>query len=243
MKTIKTSVIIALLVMISSLAMAQTEVNESTDSKHELSIVIDDIFAPEVVAIQPIYNDPYVVYYSDFAMLDKYTTKIGLGYKFHFGENALRTKFSVGIGNENMDEDYDQDSDYDYSIESKNSMIKAFLGYERNITFGKAQVFFGFDFNFTKYTSDVTTEEKYTYDDYKIIRTNSYQGIGLSPLLGVRYYITPKFSLSTEVKYQVESYNGESTRKYNDNPEYKEKVNGLYTKFGPLGSLSVNIHF
>ncbi|MDA3868337.1 MAG: hypothetical protein PF489_16510 [Salinivirgaceae bacterium] len=245
MKTISKVVIIALLVLVSNLVIAQTT-DVTTDSHHEISIVVDDIFAPDVVPVSYDYYDSYVMYYSDYALFDKYTTKIGLGYKFHFGDNALRSKFSYGKNNEKIDDEDDAE------MESKNMMLNIFLGYERNVSIGKAQIFYGLDLNLNKYTSNLVYEDDNSFYNSKIESTGTNTGYGISPLIGVRYYITPNFSLSTEIKYSVETYRGENKYEYYEFDDYDDYVyereekttsSGLNTKFGPLGQLSVNIHF
>jgi len=73
---------------------------------------------------------------------------------------------------------------------------------------------------------------------------------GISPLIGVNYFLTPNLSLGTEIKFSATGYSGkaESSFQYGEPPyltygDSENKFNGFRTYFGPLGYLSINIYF
>ncbi len=51
-------------------------------------------------------------------------------------------------------------------------------------------------------------------------------------------------SISTEMKFILESYRGESIYRNSEIVEDdKTEISGINTKFGPLGQISINMHF
>jgi hypothetical protein len=95
-----------------------------------------------------------------------------LNYKYHFNrKNTLRSGLNVNWSNDKI-EGY--------------KMIALSLGYERNISIsknGKWQFSFGADANFTYHVRNYMPQY--------------YMRCGISPLVGVRYYVSPHLSLST----------------------------------------------
>ena len=70
--------------------------------------------------------------------------------------------------------------------------------------------------------------------------------IGINPLLGINIFITPHLSIGTEAKLMLEYASGKSksfTNGYDGSHESESKNSGFRTRFGPLGFLSINIHF
>ncbi len=208
----------------------QETIEDNFASKHELSIVIEDIFAKILTSGQSqqdyhsaIYNAP----------------KVGLGYKYHFDNSAIRTKVSFGLG------DYTTDNkNYQRKEADSYSTFKLFLGYERHENLNNSQFFYGLDvfLYYGKYLNTNTYYSGYPYSTYE----NKYNttGFGVSPLIGAKYFFNPMISVSTELKLSIESYKEESLEDYSINWEgSKTKASGLYAKFGPLGQISINIHF
>lgn len=207
---------------------------------NELSIVIDDIFAKSPVVYLPYYylNNQLIFPYYNNNIFNIDITTVGLSYKHHFGNSGIRTKLSLGSKSQNTE----------YSInnnEEKYSYITAnlYLGYEWLIKLKKLHIFYGAEI-FVNH--DKLETENIQKENYYRKTENSYvkNGYGANPLLGVKYYIVNALSVSTEIKYLVEFYKGENT--YKDSEASEDviiKNSGMITKFGPLGQLSVNIHF
>ena len=84
---------------------------------------------------------------------------------------------------------------------------------------------------------------------YSEIKVNVFK-YGISPLLGVNYFISPHLSVGTELKINVLEYSGKADESYTENNGYdlvagtaEIKIKGINAYFGPLGYLSVNIYF
>lgn len=209
-------------------------------SRNEISIVLDDLFVKNAFLYYP-YINPLSSYYvyPDYPFAELNTPKIGLGYKYHFAGSALRSKLSFGS------RDYTS-NDIDDTSKTDNSLLTTgfHLGYELHKNINSIQIFYGADLfaNYSKFNSKNTnthSSETYIYD-----RTYSYTGFGISPLLGVKYFISSSFSLSTELKFTIESYRGEDIYKNSSYAEEnKTEISGIDTKFGPFGQFSINIHF
>ena len=78
------------------------------------------------------------------------------------------------------------------------------------------------------------------------VRTNEkgeYIQVGLSPLAGARYYITPNLSLSTETQFKAYYHQSYYTSSYEGGEDNSSFSNGFRMGFSPLGILSLNIHF
>jgi hypothetical protein len=209
-------------------------------SRNEFSIVLDDLFAKNALVYYP-YISPLSSYYvyPDYPFVELNTPKMGLGYKYHFAGSALRSKLSFGF------RDYKSD-DLDDTSKTENSLLTTgfHLGYELHKNINNIQIFYGADLfaNYSKFnskTTNVNNSQTYIYD-----RIYSYSGFGISPLLGVKYFISSSFSLSTELKFTIESFRGEDIYKNSSYAEEnKTEISGIDTKFGPFGQLSINIHF
>ena len=78
-------------------------------------------------------------------------------------------------------------------------------------------------------------------DDYKFIRNT----FGISPLIGVRYYLSKIISFSAESKLNV-FYNMYMIDYMNTDPSpyfHTYEGSGLSMKISPIGQLGVNVHF
>lgn len=207
------------------------------NSKNELNIVIDDIFAKEVV--YPIYEYINGAYYVYNPSSNVTTPRIGLGYKFHFSNSALRSKISLGsknTTNENkIDTNKTENSIFSYSIS---------LGYEFHKNFNRTQLFYGADVYLNNNKSTYKNTSTYNSETYTSETNTSSRALGISPLIGVRYFLSPAISLSTEVKFSIENLTGENNSSYSQNDsKNKNEFSGFQTYFGPIGQLSINIHF
>jgi len=66
----------------------------------------------------------------------------------------------------------------------------------------------------------------------------------VNPLLGVNVFVTPHLSIGTEVKFTAEYVSGKATYESSSGSNSNDtKSSGFRTRFGPLGFLSINIHF
>jgi len=218
---------------------SQNEKSEKARN-NELSIVIDDIFAKNPVVYLPYYyvNNQLIFPYYDNNIFDIDITTVGLSYKHHFGNSGIRTKLSLGSKSQNT-EYTTNNNEEEYSYLTAN----LYLGYEWLIKLKKLHIFYGAEIfiNHDKLeTKNIQKESYYRKTENSYVKN----GYGANPLLGVKYYIVNALSVSTEIKYLVEFYKGENT--YKDSEASEDiiiKNSGMITKFGPLGQLSINIHF
>ncbi len=212
---------------------------ETYGTKTEFNIGIANIFA------DPLYDlvlyDYSDAYYPDYVLIPQQPGLV-VGMKFHNPKGAFRLSTTFGYSSKSFD---------DPDLEDDEATMKSFasdlnLGYEWHSNFKRVRVYYGFDVLLGFQNS----ESKFTStNDFREGKSN-FLKYGLSPLLGVNYFITPNLSIGTEVKLSAMGYSGktESTVNYgvypyNNYSESKTDFSGFRTSFGPLGFLSVNIYF
>jgi hypothetical protein len=117
------------------------------------------------------------------------------------------------------------------------SMKRYNLGYQRDINFYRTQVYFGADLFYEYYS----IKKEYKYETGFSFNHNRRKGYGIAPLLGVKLYITPAVSISTETNFRVNNYEKKET---SDSDNYKNTTNskGFGVEFNPVGMISVNVH-
>jgi hypothetical protein len=94
-------------------------------------------------------------------------------------------------------------------------------------------------------------KSEYNIQSYSSTSEYKYNGLvfGIDPLLGVNVFITKHISIGTEAKILFEYAAGksnskeESTNPYYGPEETSTKIREFDVRFGPLGYLSINIHF
>ncbi len=218
---------------------AQESQSSKFKSKHEISIIADNVFAKNNASL--VYTNQYgefIGYYPSEIVLPE----MGLGYKFNLQGSAIRLKLS-GVYKDGTRKD--DDSNYKTDETYFSSTIA--LGYELHKNIGNTQFFYGLDISM----KSISQKSKYTRENYYLYNTGTYtskdiinyKAYGISPLLGIKLYLNPSFSLSTVLKYNVLSYNEKHVNKRSTSDEdtrYNE--NGITTNFGPLGQISFNIH-
>jgi hypothetical protein len=241
-KTMKNKhLLLSTLFFLSLLLNAQENQSSNFKSNHELSIIVDNVFAKN--------NFENIWYTNDYGDVIGYypskegvTPEIGLGYKFHLPGSAIRFKISGTYNNSE-----DKDDDYGYKNELTYLSSKIALGYEFHKNMQKTQFFYGLDvnMNFSELKSKYTRDSYiYNYENtYTSETTTNYTAYGVSPLFGIKFYLNPSLSLSTELRYNVLFYKEEGIYKRSTSDEKdKDKTKGFKTDFGPLGQISFNIH-
>lgn len=199
-------------------------------SKHELSIVVDDFLGKN----QVMYSDYSSYYYNPYGQQN--LTNVGLGYRFHFQKSAIRARFSLGYNS------------YNYSYQGNGSSESSFLqstfsiGYELHKNMGKAQFFYGLDLLNNISNSNSISRDQSNVQQY--LSSSKRTGYGVAPLMGIKYHFSSMISVSTELRYLIESYKqNDLTENINAVSDYMNTTSGVKTKFGPAGFLSINIHF
>lgn len=200
-----------------------------TSPKHELGIGVANLInpGPTYFPLYPYYDIlPYYPYYYQ-------QPSLGMNYRYHTGNGAWRIGLELSFRSERSDNEYSK---------SKNSQLSTGLrsGYEFHKTFKKVEIFYGTDLFATYASSSGEYKTKGSWDESS--NTSDNLQIGISPLAGVRYYITPNLSLSTETQFRMNYYQNWYQSSYNLD-ESNSFSDGFQMGFAPIGILSFNIHF
>lgn len=232
--------LICLLVLFAlSQSLIAQELKEFNTKKTEVNIGVANIFAKNNILYPYYYIDgqyylPYV--YSEIFR----RPELVIGIKFHTEKGAFRlgTNFNYySITTE------DKSGGIDKYI-SKVFSSKINLGYEWHHTFSRLVIYYGMDIS----SSYANNNMKYEYSNSNgstVSQTKvNEMTIGVNPLIGTNFFITPNLSIGTEVKFTSEYVSGKSTEETSDSPtSYETKSSGMRTYFGPLGFISINLHF
>ena len=234
-----------------SMAFAQEKTAIDQNKKHEISIGVADLFTKQ----QPVYNYPW--YYYDTPMYSSYlpyyyqsydqdyTPKLALRYKYNFGKIAIRTGVDFAY----------QTNNYDYpnnDLENTNTKMQSSfkLGAELHSNFGRVQLYYGVDglYSFFKneqvneYENSVWNGNEYVFEVFKSENTVTYREYGFSPFIGIKYFLNNHLSIGAETNYHVGFYELENKNKY-EGETNKNKTDGIDAHFGPIGIISLNVHF
>lgn len=208
--------------LLAGYAVAQTtEKNDFISYKYEFSLE----------AIQLIKNEKY-----NFNLpyeFEKYYEKpFSIGAKLKSNKGALRLKLFYN---------YNSETDLDDSGKKRTKTgyyhSQSGIGYELHKNFQRTQFYFGVDLIKTNYKINEKDYKAYTHHQSSK-KNEIYNKIcwGFGPFTGAKYFITPHFSLSTEISVLFENFKEEY-------PEDNRESKGFKAYMGPAGILSVNIHF
>lgn len=221
-------------------AIAQdTDKREFNTEKTEVNIAVANIFTKNNLIYAYYIDGDYISYlYSDYFR----QPELVVGIKFHDNKGAFRMGTSLKYSNITTENDGGQIEKNTF----KTFGSSLYLGYEWHSTISRVNIFYGFDVS-TTYTS---YSIKYEYISSYPSNSNTSESkaheftTGINPLLGVNFYITPQLSIGTEIKFTAEYVSGKSK---SDSSNYlnssDSKSSGFRTRFGPIGFLSINIHF
>jgi hypothetical protein len=233
-KTLSMLLIVIFTMGITSAMLSQeTEKTAFNTKKTEVNIAIANIFAKNYIYPYYLYDGDLVYpYFDDF---NAPRTKLIAGLKFHNPKGAVRLAAEFSYNSRKFD-----NGDNDATSSSYRMLDAGFnLGYEWHSTFNRVNIYYGFDLSAAhtnySYINTINDDEHTTRS-----REISY---GLSPLVGVNFFITPNLSIGTEMKFMTEAFTGKTIYEYNGEEQDTDKSSGFRTQFGPLGFLSFNIHF
>ena len=215
---------------------AQEETNYFS-KKNEINIQVDDVFGgSDYLTWIDYYNyDQSVGMYSIYFT----TPSVGIGYKRHIGNGAIRLKFSMAT----LAQIYSRNDNDDPDIEFAMHRESYSAGWEFHNNMGRTQVFFGAD---AVLNMQATVAKEYTYiDNSSDERTDKSAkvGFGFKPFLGFKYFISQNFSVSSEYHFLGEFYTSESIHNADEQNETKSKNTGFSSQFGPLGQITFSFHF
>ncbi len=209
---------------------SQDNTSDTKKTRHELNIIVDDIFAKTLVADHSYYND-----YTNSALN---SPKVGLGYKLNFNNAALRTKISFG-SNQNTSNGPANTSKSDYSSVA----TKFNIGYELQKDIDKLQIFYGLDVFLNYNALTLKNSSVHNSASYDSKSSSNTLGFGTSPFFGVKYFVIPNLSISTEINFSIESYKSSDKSSNQSNPETSTDYKGMHTRIGPIGNIGINLHF
>lgn len=219
-----------------------SESNLFNTKKTEVNIAVANIFAKN--------NLFYTYYYLDGNYYEPYIysnynpqPELVVGIKFHDAKGAFRIGTNIAY-NKTTNEAQNLPVDK-YNISVFSSLI--YLGYEWHSTFNRVNIYYGIDVSSSYKNTKIKHEYSQSYP-YNIViseYTLNEFTIGINPLVGVNVFITNNLSIGTEFKLIAEYVSGKSKSETTSNyPNIDEnKSSGFRSRFGPLGFLSVNIHF
>ncbi len=215
------------------------------EKKNEINVQVDDVFAKREL-LTSFYMYDYDYEYMYLMPMLNYGPTIGVGYKHHFSKGAVRLKVNVGT---NMQKLMSKDAydEYQDDIKYFSHRERFSAGYEFHSNFKRTQVFFGLDAVITLEavgTETYRNEYYYVKSGYTIENTQGTFSYGVKPFLGFKYFISPKFSVSSEYHVLLEGF--VSKNKYKDgsnDSETESKITGFESKFGPAGQLTFSFHF
>ncbi len=214
---------------------AQEEVNY-LEKKNEINVQVDNIFSGSDFYSLFYYNDEGLANYVNF---QSNKPAIGVGYKYHSSIGAFRVKISFGTYVQNFAKEEDDDDVNKFALHQENFSA----GYEFHSNIGRTQIFYGIDGTLgLQFAISTTTDNSYEVSHERTDKTATI-AYGIKPFLGFKYFISPKFSVSSEYHLRMERSVGKNTYNVDEENERVTKSSTFYTKFGPMGQLTFSFHF
>lgn len=219
---------------------AQEETNYF-QKKNEVNIQVDDIFAKN--QFMPInYYDEL-----DYLQLSTINTgpSIAIGYKRHFEKGAFRGRVGFGTFGRVYQDQVENSSDYKDELRFASHQENFSIGYEWHSNFGRTQIFFGIDGYFSMNIAKTTQYDiQGDNTNYYLETKQQTTSFGAKPFIGFKFFISPKFSVSSEYHVLVQNYATKTTHFYSETSEENSNRNaGVQAKFGPMGQLTFSFHF
>lgn len=157
-------------------------------------------------------------------------------YRYHFGHCSIR--FALG-GSINDDETPTYGGPDAEPYHNKSSELDLRVGIERAQELSKRwQVFYGLDFRPS--CAHIDNDFIYSQGYYQYGRESRETDLGIAPLLGVRYRITPRFSILTETSlafvsstFELREYSTPQDDAHSPQPDRKQTTNSFDTRFTP----------
>lgn len=220
---------------------AQEETNY-LQKKNEINVQVDDIFAKGQLIPANYYYDE-LNYMALFAVPAGPT--IAVGYKRHFEKGAFRGKLGFGTYGRVYQNEEENGSDYKDDLKYASHQENIAIGYEWHSNFGRTQIFFGIDGYFAMNIAKTTEYDiEGNNTNYYIETKQQTVSFGAKPFIGFKFYISPKFSVSSEYHLLVQNYTTKNTEYYSKTSEESSYRNaGVQAKFGPMGQLTFSFHF
>lgn len=229
------SLLLVLVLQISCLTLFAQEDKNYGDERHELNIGFFNVLP--IQGNGPVY--PYLYdaiwypYYYENPMVP-----VGLQYKFHFRDFAVRAGFGVNY----RAEENNQNSGYQYE---KNAMVyNTRLGLQYGKQWKRVKLFGGIDLFMRENSSTESSYNQWTDANGAIQFSsskyrNSQRENGIAPFIGTQIFITKNLSLGIETSLDFAKYRNS----YRYNLDHPSVTKGFAIKSGNLSQISINVHF
>lgn len=238
---------ILVLLLLAQITVAQQ--NDSTKTlakkpKHEVRIIMENFLEKQdVEQFYQIWNSSN---FSNTGTYEYYNNRLryGLGYNFNLNKIGFRSRFFYSSYNDTFFDSRKTET------ASKGNMYRVSIGINYQKTLDKIILYAGIDFSSFKNDFDQVQRNLIEWGDGNEIKQNvEYSGYGIEPLVGFKYFFTNNFSVSSEIRFIADRFEGESLVTYfnslvgSPDDEYLSTFDGSYSNLGPKGSISFNIHF
>lgn len=183
--------------------------------------------------------------FSNTGTYEYYNNKFryGLGYNYNLNKIGFRSRLFYA--------DY-VDTYFDYNktkTESNGKTLRVSFGLNYQKHFKKITLYIGLDYSYFQIDLEQTMDNPELWGTNNIIyQSTNYKGNGIEPLIGFKYFFTNHFSVSSEIRFIADKFEGESSVTYynyinSNNDNYDSTFDGSYSNLGPKGSISLNVHF
>ncbi len=167
--------------------------------------------------------------YFNMFNLNAYYNTVGIGFKCSGKKVALR----IGTGFNYYNSNYKSTSN---TNNRKDLLITPMIGIEFKQSYKRINVFYG---------SDVRgiIQQEISNSSSSSNSEQSEYGMGLSPFIGIKYFINKRISISTETSFNI-LYSKQIYKFTSPNsPFYESNSKTLSANLSPLGIFSINFHF
>lgn len=218
---------------------------ENNKPKHEIRIIMENFLERQDVAeFYQIWNSSN---FSNTGTYEYYNNKLryGLGYNFNLNKIGFRSRIFYSSYKDTFFDSRKTETT------SNGLMYRVSIGMNYQKSFDKIVLYVGADFSSFKNVFDQIQKNPIEWGGgNEINQSVKYFGYGIEPLVGFKYFFTNHFSVSSEIRFIIDSFDGETLVTYfnsvgtiGSNDEYLSTFDGRYTNLGPKGSISLNIHF
>lgn len=242
-----TLILLCLLFSISLFAQEEETSKKEKKPRHEVRLITENFFK------EKLESDPYdlIISYSLHDGIESYKNyadlyAYGLGYNYNLNNIGFRFRgYYMASSSTNLEY-------YGMEANNEHNQYKLSFGINYQQQLDKLVMFAGIDFSlFQINASKLITSTYYNPQEiyHKTDVTVKYEGKGIEPVIGLKYFILKNFSISSEMRIMFDSFNGQITEVTTtnspggSNENYKSDFKGFDNRIGPKGSISLNVHF
>lgn len=222
----------------------ESGIQKDKKPKHEVRIIMENFLGGKE---QPLVNGQIwnSSNFSNTGTYEFYNSKFnyGMGYNLNFNKFGIRTKVFYN----SYDETYFDSSKKENKSESQLLRGSIGLNYQKNID-EKLILFVGVDVSYFKIELEQVQFSQNLNSSPDVSQYTNYNGIGIEPLVGFKYFLSNHFSLGSEIRFVRDTYKGNTLITYDNSfgfntLDYEIDFDGVHSRLGPKGSISLNVHF